>query len=245
MRCEFAHLDGSYVLGALAAAERTAFERHLAGCDECSRSVRELAGLPGLMGRVPLEVLEPPGQHEPVPDTLLPAVVSEVRRSRRRRMGAVAGVAAAAATIVVAGLVGVAVTALDSDDENPQAGPPITSTTTTEDAVRMESLGSGRVTGWITLTEKPWGTRIDLNCTYGGGSYGGGEDSGQGRGRGGPPTYVMFVRATDGEFEQVGTWTADYGSAMHVTMAAAPSPEDIEEVLVKTGEGKSVLRLVK
>lgn len=227
MTCEFAHLDGVYVIGALDASERTDYERHLTGCDECSRAVRELAGLPGLMGRVPLEALEPPGEREPVPETLLPAVVSEVRRSQRRRRSVVAAVAAAAAVIVVAGLVGVTVNALDDGDQAPQA------TETTAPAERMESLGAGRVTGWVSLTEKAWGTRIDLTCTY----------TSQEKGRW--AAYALFVRTKDGKLEQVGTWRAESGAEMHVTMAAAAAPEDIEEVLVKTDEGRSVLSLVQ
>lgn len=237
MTCEFAHLDGAYVLGSLAASERTEYERHLAGCDECSRAVRELAGLPGLMSRVSLEVLEPSGEREPVPETLLPAVVAEVRRSRRRRLGAVAAVAAAAAVIVVAGVVGVVVTTLDDGDQAPEALP--TTSETTAPAERMQSLGSGRVSGWVSLTEKPWGTRIDLTCTYRGGNY---------QGHGGDSrwtVYALFVRTTDGKIEQVGTWRAESGAEMQVTMAAAAKPEDIEEVVVKTAEGRSVLSLVQ
>ena len=60
MTCQFAHDDAVYVLGSLAASERADYERHLSECAECSRSVRELAGLPGLMARVPREVLESP-----------------------------------------------------------------------------------------------------------------------------------------------------------------------------------------
>jgi hypothetical protein len=227
MTCEFAHLDGAYVIGSLAASERAEYERHLAGCDECSRAVRELAGLPGLMSRVSLEVLEPSGEREPVPETLLPAVVAEVRRSRRRRLGAVAAVAAAAAVIVVAGVVGVVVTTLDDGDQTPQASE------TTAPAERMQSLGSGWVTGWVSLTEKAWGTRIDLTCTY----------RSQDKGRW--ASYALFVRTEDGKLEQVGTWRAESGEEMLVTMAAAAEPDDIEEVVVKTDEGRSVLRLVQ
>ena len=46
MSCEFEHLDGSYVLGALAPGERQEFEHHLSGCAECARAVQELAGMP-------------------------------------------------------------------------------------------------------------------------------------------------------------------------------------------------------
>ena len=75
MTCELADRDGSYVLGALSTTERRAFERHLEGCAECARSVRELAGLPGLLARVDPAVLEDPDEVEPVPETLLPALV--------------------------------------------------------------------------------------------------------------------------------------------------------------------------
>jgi hypothetical protein len=230
--CQYAHLDGAYVLGSLAASERAAYERHLPDCAECSRAVRELAGLPGLMGRVPLEALEPPGEPEPVPETLLPAVVSEVRRSQRRRRGAVAAILAAAAAIVVVGVTGVVVTSLDDGVDPPAARP--TTSETTAPAERMESLGAGSVTGWISLTERPWGTRLDLTCTYRGDGYTGGWTS-----------YAMVVRSVDGRVEQVGTWRAEAGREVHVTLATALAPEDIESVVVRTDEGASVLRLAE
>ncbi len=52
MTCEFAVDDGAYVLGALAPAERAAFERHLGGCAPCRESVASLAVLPGLLRRL-------------------------------------------------------------------------------------------------------------------------------------------------------------------------------------------------
>jgi hypothetical protein len=89
------------------------------------------------------------------------------------------------------------------------------------------------VTGWISLTERPWGTRIDLTCTYRGGGYDGWA------------SYVMVVRSVDGEVEQVGTWRAETGQEAQVTLATAVAPEDIESVVVRTPEGESVLRLAE
>ena len=94
MSCSFAHDDGAYVLGALSPAERLDFERHLATCDECGRSVRALAGLPGLLDRVDAGVLEHPTADPPLPATLLPALTREVSRGRRRRASMIAGLAA-------------------------------------------------------------------------------------------------------------------------------------------------------
>jgi anti-sigma factor RsiW len=48
----YADWDGAYVLDALTPAEREEFERHLAVCTECRRTVAELLPLPGLLRRV-------------------------------------------------------------------------------------------------------------------------------------------------------------------------------------------------
>ena len=72
--CDLAHFDGAYVLGALAPDERLEFERHLAGCASCSAAVRDLAGLPGLLGQVSADVVEHAPEPEPVPPTLLPTL---------------------------------------------------------------------------------------------------------------------------------------------------------------------------
>jgi hypothetical protein len=49
---------GVYVVGALAGAERRAIDDHLAGCPDCRRELAELAGLPGLLARVPVIEVE-------------------------------------------------------------------------------------------------------------------------------------------------------------------------------------------
>ena len=103
--CGHDHEDGAYVLGALSPEDRVAFERHLPGCPECAQSVRELAGLPGLLARVPVEILDPEKLPMPVPETLLPALVRRVRRSQRRRTWIAGGLVAAAATIAIGAVV--------------------------------------------------------------------------------------------------------------------------------------------
>ena len=124
MSCEFATTDAAYVLGSLAPAERADYERHLRTCKECARSVRELAGLPGLLARVPAEVLEPSAAREPVPATLLPALVAAAERHQRRRTIRTALLAAAAVAVIATGSAVVAAT-LDDDDEPRQSFPSI------------------------------------------------------------------------------------------------------------------------
>ena len=224
MTCRFAHLDGVYVLGALAAAERAEYERHLPGCEECSRALRDLAGLPGLLGRVPLEVLEQPEAAEPVPDTLLPAVVAEASRPRGRRTAALV---AAAVVVLLLATVGITAALVDGDG-NGQAAAPSTSESTAP-AQRMRSLGNPS-TGWVSLTERAWGTRIDLTCTYDGRLT---ERT----------AYVLVVRPVDGESQEVGSWEADLGQEVHLTMATALATDAIASVEVQTESGYRVLRL--
>ncbi len=231
MSCEHTHLDGSYVLGALAPSERQDFERHLATCAECSRSVREMAGLPGLLSRIEADVLVTPPAGDPVPDTLLPALVANVRRTQRRRLAVTVGVAAAAAVVVgvaaVAGPFGTTGqgTALPPTSPSQSAGPAGRS---------MLPIGRVAVRGNVAFTSVLWGTRLDLTCTYGGGGE-----------YGTPPerTYAMFVQTSDGRTEQVATWRGLPGRTMRLAAATAASRQDIRSVEVRTADGRTVLKL--
>ncbi len=106
--------DGSYVLGSLSPAERREFEAHLDGCEPCSRALRDLSGLPGLLGRIGPDVFEQT-EPEPVPETLLPRLSRAVRRRQQRRTWLTAGIAAAAAVVVTAG----GALALNHNDSTP------------------------------------------------------------------------------------------------------------------------------
>ena len=118
--CEFAELDGAYVLGALSPAERQDFEQHLATCEDCARSVRELAGLPGLLvARRPGRARDPRRPSSRCPTTLLPSLVREVRRTRERRRFTTVGLAAAAAVAVGA----IVVRAASAPAQTPVASP--------------------------------------------------------------------------------------------------------------------------
>jgi hypothetical protein len=230
--CDFALQDGSYVLGALSPAERQDFEQHLSGCPECAQSVRELAGLPGLLARIDADVLASPPVGEPVPETLLPALVRDVRRTQRRRVVLAAGVAAAAAVVLAIG--SLAVTGAFEDDPSPATRPPAGETRTPA-STAMLPIGHVPVRARVAFTSVQWGTRLDLTCSYsGGGEYGT------------PPsqTYAMFVRTDRGHLEQVATWRGVPGRTMHLAAATASSRQDIRAIEVRTTSGKTVLELV-
>ena len=227
--CELAHLDGAYVLGALAPEERLEFERHLRGCKDCARSVQQLAGLPGLLSQVSVEVLESAPVDEPVPDTLLPALVREVRRGRRRRRW-LTGLAAAAAVVVVGGASAAVVTMNDGD------GAPVAVPTASASAREMTPVGADGVTGWLSMTSVPWGTRLELTCTYQAPAEGYYQHAG-------PPTYELVVRTRDGGVEQVASWRGLPGRALTITGATAAAVEDIVSVQVRAADGHPVLRI--
>jgi hypothetical protein len=230
MICELAHRDGAYVLGSLSPTERKEFEQHLAGCKECARNVRELAGLPGLLARVDRAVLEDPEVVEPVPDTLLPALVRDVRREGRRRTLVTAGLAAAAAVVVVG--VPLGVSGMLENDRTPSA--PVASATPV--AQRMVPVGDVPVRASLAFASVTWGTRLDLTCTYApsGEHY---HDL--------PPrvTYALVVRTRDGRTEQVGTWRSLEGRTMRLTAGTSSPRNQIASVQVRTAEGRPVLEL--
>ncbi|MDQ1739367.1 MAG: hypothetical protein QOE53_1019, partial [Pseudonocardiales bacterium] len=94
--------DAAYLLGALAAEEREAFERHLRGCPVCQDRIAEFGDVPEVLARADISAWEP----EPPPDTLLPRLLRQVaasRRRRARRLGALAAVAACLLALLAAG----------------------------------------------------------------------------------------------------------------------------------------------
>ena len=149
MTCEFAHLDGAYVLGALSPTDRLAFERHLPMCSDCTRAVQELAGMPGLLARVSPEILTSASAAEPVPETLLPDLVRRARAAQRRRTRKIVAVAAAAVLVVSAG----AVTAAVLLDEDPQ---PTAQSTSSEPPQQMTPLIDIPISASVSLTSVDW-----------------------------------------------------------------------------------------
>jgi len=230
MSCELAVRDGAYVLGSLSPTERKEFEQHLTGCKECARNVRQLAGLPGLLARVDRAVLEDPDVVEPVPDTLLPALVRDVRREGRRRTLVTAGLAAAAAVVLVG--VPLGVSGVLEGHRTPSA--PVASASPV--AQRMVPVGDVPVRASLAFASVTWGTRLDLTCTYApnGEQY-----------HHLPPrvTYALVVRTRDGRTEQVGTWRSLEGRTMRLTAGTSSPRNQIASVQVRTTEGRPVLEL--
>ncbi|HVV30531.1 MAG TPA: zf-HC2 domain-containing protein, partial [Mycobacteriales bacterium] len=111
MSCERGPDLAAYVLGALEPTDRVGLERHLAGCQSCRQELTELAGLPGLLGRLTAAEAER-SLPQPAPeglDRLLARAAAHRSRQRVRRRHRLLAVAA---VVVLAGAgagIGVAV----------------------------------------------------------------------------------------------------------------------------------------
>ena len=215
----FAHDDAAYVLGALGPAQRREFEAHLAGCESCARSVREVAGLPGLLAGLGADAFAEEPQSPPVPETLLPRLLGEVRRRRRRRVLLTLG-GVAASLVLVGTLVGVL--ALGGSGSPPGTDSP--------PALRMSQVDQDRLTASVSLEQVAWGTRMRLRCTY---ADGWGEPR---------SSYALVVHTADGGSQQVATWRAVAGKETTLEAATAADLGDIRRVdVVVTGSGRRVL----
>jgi hypothetical protein len=222
MSDSFAHDDAAYVLGALSPAQRRAFEEHLETCEACARSVRDLAGLPGLLAGLPPEVYAEAGDLPPVPDLMLPALLDRVRRTRRRtRWLTLAGGAAAAVVLAVA--VTVALLA-----QRPGTAP----ATSRPPSQTMQQVQQDQLTATVSLQQVAWGTKMHLSCRYAGTWVQPGA------------SYALRVHTTDGETQQVGTWGALPDKTMQLDAATSVDAADIDSLdVVLTGSDRPLLTL--
>lgn len=244
--CVWAESDAAYVLGALSPAERLAFEQHLPGCPACSRSVQELAGIPGLLARVDPTVLDREPDTTPVPETLLPHLLSEVRRTARRRVLLLGGTSAAAVlavlTLSLTGVLGdhsAAPTGSAGPSASGQSSPSASSgpsgQPTNASFQAMSRIGNAPLRAQVAVEPVAWGTRLDLSCTYAPDVTWGSRPYAM--------TYTLVIRTRQGLQEQVGTWRATEGKTVHLTAATATRAVDIASVEVRTTKGRAVLQL--
>lgn len=229
MTCAYAHHAGAYVLGALSPQERLEFEHHCAECAMCSAAVRDLAGLPGLLARADPSVLDAGLPEEPLPDSVLPRLMAEIRRGRRNRNWLLAGAAAAVMLGIGGGGVAVGV-AVAHNDGAVTAAP----ANTRGRMVTMQPVRAAPASATVHLAARPWGTELHLTCAYA-----------QGRDRYQMPpevTYLLIVRGRDGAVQNVGTWNALRDRTMQLTAATALPVDEISAVEVRTVQGRAVLR---
>jgi hypothetical protein len=219
MEDKFATFDAAYVLGALSPADRHAFEEHLAGCPSCAESVAELAGMPGLLARVPLaEILDdtPP---EPVPPTLLPGLLDEVGRRRRRRRWISGGTAFAAAACLILLLIVVIVPGSGGGGTTPKTG------------TAMTAVVPAPIHATVSIQNVGWGSKITVHCGYELGNYG-------------PRKYMLTVTGKGQHRpDQVASWMIRPGKDAILQGSSALHSSDISMVAITNASGKPLLQL--
>jgi hypothetical protein len=220
----FAQYDAAYVLGALSPADRDAFATHLRSCDACSAAVAELAGMPGLLGRVPLDVAE--GADDtmsvPLPPSILPRLVREVERARRRRLVG-SGVMALAACLLAVTAVLWHLGTQPATAPTVAAGPEIT----------LQAVQTSPVAATADFTSVAWGTKIGLHCTY---------EKDPGTGYTGTGVYSLVVKDKSGNSGQAATWLAVPGRALTITAATSVNAADIAAIEIHAADGSTLLR---
>jgi anti-sigma factor RsiW len=227
MKDQFTFDAAPYVLGALPAEDRRAFEEHLIGCPACATEVRELSELPGLLAQLPANdpVLTMTDEQLEPPPTLLPSLLAGIRAERRRRrwrVGLVSGLAAAC----VAGL-GAAV-ALQRGSTAPPASPPAAAAP----ALAFRQVGDTSVRATATLVGKAWGTEVRVWCRYTGEPWGDGALD-----------YALVAYDKAGARYPVGSWKVIPDRDENLVAATAVSRDQLRRLQIVDPKNRVVLDL--
>jgi anti-sigma-K factor RskA len=218
MTCTHEIEVGAYVLDALEPEERLRVRAHLSTCPDCRATLRELEGLPALMAQVPVDELTP---------RVLPEAPSElafrrfqhrakaVRPSAPARSGTAGGPRRWVLVAAAAAVVGVAGGAGAVVASMGSAAPTSVSAT------------AGEVHGQAELVPSSGGTTINLALD--------GVGSGQ--------RCELYAVSRDGRWETASDWTASYEGTAHVIGAVPMKPQDIERLVIRTPDGKTLLSM--
>jgi Putative zinc-finger len=214
----FKEWDAAYLLGALSAKDRRAYEEHLRTCDECSAEVASLAGVPGTLAALPDD--RAIATITATPPNLLPGLVRAVQvdtRKRRVRIGmAMAGVAASAA--VVGALV-----AIPLSREEPQG-----------DYVVLAQTVASKLSADARLVPERWGTTIEISCRY--------DElaTPSERARG----YELYVTDTTGKSQLIASWTASPGTTVKPAATTKLQRGEIKALDIRSSESGRILLAV-
>jgi Putative zinc-finger len=228
MHCEHSREAGAYVLGSLAPAERTMYERHLAVCPVCREAVAEIAVLPGLLGRLDAaaasQIVGGDGEVD-APESRLPKLIEAAAKSRRHdawtrrwRLAAVTVAAAAVAAFASFGLL-----------------PRQDGTTARDQQVSMAAMTEIRdtqVTAEVGFMQTAAGTEVRMHCAYPPGGERPGENA---------YTYRLVAVGADGTKDQLGSWVAGPGSDLTLSGVTHFAYNDIDKLELQKNSGDAIL----
>jgi Putative zinc-finger len=229
-----------YVLGALSPEERLGFEAHLATCPMCEAQVREFAGLPGLLSRLPADEVSAALSVQPEPPpTLLPALQFAVRRERRSRRSRTMAAGLVAACLAIVGTGFAVHEFLPGSTGGTPSGPTQALPSTQPlprpgtEKVTFKSLTSIPVKADADLTPVAWGTQILMRCTYGGTTWQDHESS---------HDYRLRITDTNNRHYTIGDWNVLLGKEVQVPGSTGVAMSDIRTLEILSDEGTPLLR---
>jgi hypothetical protein len=214
MTCLITVRLGVYALGAADQAERLLVGTHLATCQECRAELASLQPLPGLLARVPADLLRAGPPPARLHGRARVARITRTGKVRARaaprpagRWRSLGGVAAAA----MLGAAGGFWLAQPGESQQAAKSPPAAITLSGANPVT-------HVRATVTLTGTSWGTSIRLLA------------------RGLPLNQPcrLIVRSRDGGTEVTGVWDAWRSGLVSVPASAAWRPADIATLQVAT-----------
>jgi Putative zinc-finger len=223
-----------YVLGALSPEERMAFESHLATCPLCEVQVREFAGLPGLLSRLPADEVSAALSVQPEPPpTLLPSLQFAVRRERRSRRSRAMAAGLVAACLAIVGT-GFAVHEFlpGQTSGNPQPPAAQKQQPLGTETIAFKSLTAAPVRAQADLTPVAWGTMISMRCTYGGSAWPDHESH----------DYRLRITDTSNKRYTVADWNVLLGKEVQVPGSTGVAMSDIRSLEILSAEGTPLLR---
>ncbi|GAA1142952.1 zf-HC2 domain-containing protein [Kribbella jejuensis] len=212
--------DAAYLLGALSAKDRRAYEEHLHTCAECSAAVASLAGVPGMLAALPADRAQATVTTEP--PNLLAGLARRVQRDRRRRrirFGAFASAGAVAAAVVGA----LVIVPLTRDDDSKG------------DYVVLSQTVSSKLSADARLVPEPWGTTIEISCKY--------DElaTPSERSRG----YELYVTDKTGKVQLIASWTSAPGTTVKPAATTKLKRDEIRALDIRSSETGRVLLAVR
>lgn len=220
---DFADWDAAYLLGALSPADRRAFEEHLESCERCVRAAAEVAPTLGLLARVDpararsLQGDGPSDEREPASDGGRAELIARAAHESRRRRGWWTGALAAAAVLLIAVAVGVGMAIAPPDEGR---------------AVELRAVVDAPLAATVELASVAWGTRMELECTYGGQPD---ADASAG------VPYALVVIDRDGRASEASSWRAAPGATARLSAATALDLDEIAAVEIRMESSGDVL----
>jgi hypothetical protein len=212
----YARLDAAYLLGALDADERLAYETHLAICRRCRAGLTEISAIPSLLAGLDESVLAAMPEMAPtlVPDTLLPRLLRAAGRERARRHWLTTGPSLLAAACAIE-LIVIVVPSNSGPKPAPQA---------------MAALVATPVDATIALQPSSRGTEIDLTCWY---QHSAAEPSSD--------QYELVAHGTDGATYDLGSWQLAPGQRVIFTSGIALTEARIKNLQITQPDGPAIL----